>query len=325
MIEEKNELVCECRTRFQIPNEIFTSVVLQAIRDLLGDRFKTIKLREIFLGIYPYLIEKEEINSSELFRQLPPEVVHQWVKTPQTLSYYLRELAKLGIVEKVEGKKATFKVDGKRMQKIQPIDQVLYNEGFRDQLELYYPQIFKIFCVIARFFRTIYTGESEERVVKLTRGLIEAASRLAGDYIIQKGVLKRQCSECFYPLFDPFETSACPPVQQQPFVQAPFEKPEQHENQMELKEIPVVTVPKNIPNSNTRSDQPPMPLCREEGPLSAQIIQFIAHSDDGFTRGQIQAYFQELNYPEIDINEAIIQLINKGALYQRDSGRYKVL
>lgn len=151
---------------------------LLALRDFLQQRFENLKVCETFLLIYPTMRQLEEFSAAELLEQLPADIKQLFNSLP-ALRYYLNKLEKLKILEKINGGKSIYKLKREEIEKIRPITQVLENSEVKTQLELYYPQIYTICCIVARSFKKMYADEADEHIFRLTRVLLETGARLA--------------------------------------------------------------------------------------------------------------------------------------------------
>ncbi len=171
---------------------------------------------------------------------------------------------------------------------------ILNKPAIRDHLELFYSELYTITCLTARLLRKIYPQLKRRQLFEFTQALIETSIRLAISELGSKEILKTACPDCLYPIrilggknVDISEKKNC---------EFPTSSPHQ---------------------SNLPMDPP--------APLIDQVKDFIWSSEKGYLEKEIIQAFQQHGFPNYDIHDAIVELINLGEIMQKESGRYTKL
>ena len=76
---------------------------------------------------------------------------------------------------------------------------VLRGKRFREILSTNYKHMYSLTCILGRSLRDAFPAEPGTRIFDLTKSLIKVGVRLVVSGLRKRGVLKQQCSNCFFP------------------------------------------------------------------------------------------------------------------------------
>ena len=195
-----NGLICH-QDSYTIPKDAFLYAILQAAEDLCVEAIPNEKGRRVFLLMLPY-IPPEGITANELYSALPDPASHG-LGSPNALKHHLTQFEAAGIVVKDEAK---YRLAENVLKRMQPLEQLLHGDAFRELLELYFENLSTLVCILARAVQGIFPEIPEAAHFTLAQALITAGTRLAQQELTQQGVLVTRCPGCRYPLEFELET-----------------------------------------------------------------------------------------------------------------------
>ncbi|MHA1278390.1 MAG: hypothetical protein ACTSRC_09395 [Candidatus Helarchaeota archaeon] len=183
---------------------------------------------------------------------------------------------------------------------------------FIEQFEYFYPQFFKIACIITRRFKGTSSTIAGDKIYELTRLLIEAWTRIAIHDLQRIDVSSHDCPGCSIPYFD---------------ESVPLSDPDTEEKDVSANYPTTQSLQQSPPTTSQIKSAPkpkPIFILNPKVPLTAEVHRFIQMSSK-VKYSEILTIFNKFQIKEAEIEKSLHDLIYEGKIYQPTSGYYEDL